>query len=74
MLEIILYLPFVALFIYMVASVLAKAGLPVWWCIVSIIPIANLIALIAFALIAWPRLPDPKTPTDLQAVDSPDNS
>ena len=54
----IIYLLGLGLYVYTVGRVLIKAGLSQWWCVLSVIPIVNVIGLFVFVRVGWPNLPN----------------
>ena len=45
---------FCGLLLYPLAKVIKRAGFSPWWCLIALVPIANLIALWRFAFVRWP--------------------
>jgi len=42
--------------------ILQRVGLSAWWAILMFVPLANLVALWAFALARWPNVDGPANP------------
>ena len=51
---ILIILAIVALPVWMVSEILKKAGFNRWFCLISLIPIVNVIFLWVFSFIRWP--------------------
>ena len=52
----IFFLLFFVLFLFPTIKILQKAGYSGWWCVLTMVPILNLILLWVFAFAHWPNL------------------
>jgi uncharacterized membrane protein YhaH (DUF805 family) len=50
------FLLFFVLFLFPTIKILQKAGYSGWWCVLTMVPILNLILLWVFAFAHWPNL------------------
>jgi uncharacterized membrane protein YhaH (DUF805 family) len=53
---VLVFLPVVALIIWMMVRVAHKAGYSGWWVVLMLVPLLNLITLWVFAFTDWPAL------------------
>ena len=56
MMSLIGFIIFLVVFVAPAVKILNKAGYSGWWCILSLIPIVNVIFLWVFAYADWPSL------------------
>ena len=46
----------VSILLWFAARIVHKAGFSRWWCVVALVPIANIVMLWIFAVSDWPSL------------------
>jgi uncharacterized membrane protein YhaH (DUF805 family) len=55
-LSLIYFLLFAVIFLFPIMKILQKAGYSGWWCVLTMVPLLNLILLWVFASARWPNL------------------
>ena len=53
---------FVAFLIWLYVRILRKAGYSGWWCVITFVPLVNIVMVYVFAFSTWPSLKRPASP------------
>jgi uncharacterized membrane protein YhaH (DUF805 family) len=53
---------FFAFLIWLYVRILRKAGYSGWWCMITFVPLVNIVMVYVFAFSTWPSLKRPASP------------